>query len=372
MQKKNILFLINNLGGGGAEKVLVNLVNNMDKSKYNITLKTLVDQGVNKKFLSNDIKYEYVYKNGFRGTKYLYLLPKKYIYNKVVNGQFDVIVVYLQGVLTKIIANAPSSQKTIAYMHGDVQEGFFVKSFKSIEKFRSCFKTYDAIVSVSKSVENSFKSVYGIDEKLYVKYNTFDVKAIEQKSNENIECDISVDGFIKLCAVGTLKTIKGFDRLIKVLARLKIEGNNFILNIIGDGPEKSYLQRLVIDNKLEDNVFLKGFKSNPYKYISQSDLFISASHTEGFSSVVVESIILGVPVVTTDCAGMSEILGKNNEYGIIVKNDEDGLYNGLKSILIDTEILQHYKNKAKERAAFFSTENSVLEVEHLIDNIIAS
>ena len=108
MPKKNILFLINDLGSGGAEKVLVNLVNNMNKDKYNITLRTIIDQGDNKKYLANTVTYESIFRKGFRGIKYLHLLPKKYIYNKVAYGKFDVIVVYLHGVLTKIVANAPS------------------------------------------------------------------------------------------------------------------------------------------------------------------------------------------------------------------------------------------------------------------------
>src|SRR5699024_9284673 len=110
--KKNILFLMNDLGSGGAEKVLVNLVNHIDKTKYNITLRTLMDFGKNKEYVSNNVTYETVIKKKFRGAKYLYLLPKKYIYNKVASGDFDVIIVYLHGVLTKIVSHAPSSQKT--------------------------------------------------------------------------------------------------------------------------------------------------------------------------------------------------------------------------------------------------------------------
>lgn len=367
--KKNILFLINNLGGGGAEKVLVNLVNHLDKNKYNITLRTLIDNGENKQFLSHTVIYESVFKKGFKGMNYLHLLPNAYIYNKVARGQFDVIVVYLHGVLTKIVANAPTSQKTIAYLHGNMQRSLFIKSFKSIEEIQSCFKTYDAIVSVSKGVKDSFKAVSGIDEKLYVIYNTFEVERIKEKATEKIDHEYKHDGLIKLCAIGSLHKVKGFDRLIKVLAKIKKEGNDFILTIIGEGPDRSSLEQLIDDNNLEKNVFLIGFKSNPYKYISKSDLFISSSHTEGFSSVVVESVILGVAVITTKTAGMTEILGENDEYGMIVENNEDALYSGLKKLIESEEILNVYKQKVKKRSSFFSTQKAVKEVEDLIDAI---
>ncbi|MGO3184234.1 MAG: glycosyltransferase [Aequorivita sp.] len=367
--KKRILFLTNNLSGGGAEKVLVNLVNNMDKSKYDITLRTLVDQGENKQFLTNTVTYESVYKKGFRGLNYLHLMPKKYIYNKVAYGQFDVIVVFLHGVLTKIVANAPSSQKTIAYLHANMQNSPFIKSFKSKEKLQSCFKQYDAVVSVSKSVEESFKIVSGIEEKLHVIYNTFDVEGIKNKASEKLDEEYKEEGPIMLCAVGKLNKIKGFDRLINVLGKLKREGNIFILTIVGEGSDRSILEKLILKNNLTENVFLAGFQSNPYKYISKSDLLVGSSLTEGFSSVVVESVILGVPVITTDTSGMAEILGENDEYGIIVENNEKALYNGLGKMLRHKQLLNLYSQKVKGRSSFFSTQKTVKEVENLIDDI---
>lgn len=370
MERKKVLFLINNLGSGGAEKVLVNLVNHMNHELYDITLRTLIDQGSNKQFLSTSVKYEYIFKKGFRGTNYLHHFPSKFIYNKVAHGNFDIIIVYLHGVLTKIVANAPSSQKIIAYLHANMEHSPFIKSFKSKQKLQSCFTSYNAIVSVSKSVEDSFKTVSGFDNNLYVIYNTFDVKGIKNKSLEKVEEGCKIEGGIKLCSVGKLNKVKGYNRLLKVVKRLLEDNINIKLTIVGEGNERNELEGFINNNQMQDYVNLVGFHSNPYKFIVNSDLFVCSSFSEGFSSVVVESIILGVPVLTTECAGMEEILGEKNEYGMIVNNDEESLYQGLKDILLDSKLLQHYKLKAEERASFFSTEKSVLDVENLIDKII--
>ncbi|MBB6681531.1 glycosyltransferase [Aequorivita sp. 609] len=370
MAKKNVLFLINNLGGGGAEKVLVNLVNNLDKNKYYVTLRTLIDHGENKEDLNRTIIYESIFKKGFKGINFLHLLPKTYIYNKIAYGQFDVIIVYLHGVLTKIVANAPSSQKTIAYLHSNMEHSPFIKSFKSKKKLQSCFNSYNAIVSVSKSVEESFKNVSGIDNNLHLIYNTFDVQGIKDKSLENIEDGSKLIGEIKLCSVGKLNKVKGYQRLLKVVKRLVAEDIHITLTIVGEGRERRTLEDFITRSQLQNYVKLVGFQLNPYKYIADSDLFVCSSFSEGFSSVVVESIILGVPVLSTDCAGMHEILGKNNEYGMIVENDEESLYRGLKDIVLDSELLQQYKRKAEKRASFFSTEKAVLDVENLIDKLI--
>src|SRR5690606_21440388 len=369
MKKKKVLFLINNLGGGGAERVLVNLVNNMDFTKFDVTVRTLIDKGENKQFLSSQVNYESVFKKGFKGLGYLHLLPKKYIYNKIAHGSFDVIIVYLHGVLTKIIANAPKEQKTIAYLHANMTQSPFIKSLKTKEKIQNCFKTYNAIVSVSKSVEDSFKEVSGLNEKLHVIYNTFNVNKIKENSLENVEVGIFEDNFLNIISVGRLTKVKGFDRLISVMSKLKNDGINFNLVIVGEGVERENLKKIIQDNELGNKVKLIGFHVNPYKFINKSDLFVSSSLSEGFSSVVAESIILGIPVLTTETAGMKEILGENNEYGIVVNNDENSLYEGLKKLLLDKELLNHYKLKAKERSSFFSTEKSVKDVENLIEKI---
>lgn len=367
MKKKKVLFLINNLGGGGAERVLVNLVNNMEFTKFDVTVRTLIDKGENKQFLSSQVNYESVFKNGFRGINYLRLLPKKYIYNKVAHGIFDVIIVYLHGVLTKIIANAPKEQKTIAYLHANMTQSPFIKSFKTKDKIQNCFKTYNAIISVSKSVEDSFKEVSGLNEKLHVIYNTFNVKKIIESSLESVETGIYEDNVLNIISVGKLNKVKGYDRLISVMGKIKNDGINFNLIIVGEGAERENLEKIIQDNELENKVKLIGFHVNPYKFIDKSDLFVSSSLSEGFSSVVAESIILGIPVLTTETAGMKEILGENNEYGIVVNNDENSLYESLKKLLLDKELLNHYKLKANERSSFFSTEKSVKDVENLIE-----
>ncbi|MGO2103520.1 MAG: glycosyltransferase [Psychroflexus halocasei] len=368
---KNILFISNNLGNGGAEKVLVNLVNNMNHQKYNVTLRTIIDGGENKQYLNNNIKYDFLFKRYFKGINYLNYLPSKYIYKKLTHGNFDVIIVYLHGVLTKIISNAPSSQKTIAYLHANMESSPFIKSFKNKKQIQKCFNNYNAIVSVSKSVEESFKKVSGINKNLHVIYNTFDVENIKLKSREKLTDLVSTSHeVVKICSVGKLTKVKGYERLLIIIKRLRDEKINLKLTIVGDGEQKEILNNFIRRNNLDNDVQLVGFQSNPYKYIAESDLFICSSYSEGFSSVVVESIITGTPVLTTKCAGMAEIIGENNEYGVIVENDSESLYNGLKRLLTNKTELGHYTMKSKERSNYFSTENGVNQVENLIDKIL--
>lgn len=367
-----LLFLINNLGGGGAERVLVNLANCLAARGHDITVRVLADTGVNREFLSEKVRYEYVFHKGFRGMNYLHKLPHKWIYHKVCHGEFDVIIPYLQGVLTKIVTYAPASQKKVAWLHAEVigsSRLFKISAHKN--EFRRYFSQYDHVACVSNLSMVSLKEFTGLSEGISVIYNTFDVDGIADKAREKL-AEQSKDGFgtVKLISVGKLIEIKGYMRLIRVFNELvKKDNMDLSLSIIGEGEQRDEIERYAEENGIKERVFLPGFDANPYKYISKSDLFVCSSYTEGFSSVVAESLILGVPVLTTNCPGMDEMLG-NNEYGIITENSEEALYNGLKRILSSPELLSHYKLKAKERSSFFSPEKTVNAVEQMLEAVI--
>lgn len=99
--------------------------------------------------------------------------------------------------------------------------------------------------------------------------------------------------------------------------------------------------------------------------MKNADLYVCSSRREGFSTAVTEALIVGTPVVSTNCSGAYELLGDNNEYGIVTENDEDALYEGIKKILTEENLLQHYRKQAKIRGQRFSTEKTVKAVEDM-------
>ena len=103
-----------------------------------------------------------------------------------------------------------------------------------------------------------------------------------------------------------------------------------------------------------------------HQYVSKCDLFVCASHSEGFSTAATEALIVGTPVCTVEVSGMKEMLGENNEWGIVTDNDEEALYQGIKQLLDDPALLAHYKEKAAQRGKMFSTENTVKAVEDML------
>ncbi len=362
-----ILFLINSLGGGGAERVLVNLVNRMDKSKFEITVRTLVDSGVNRQTLSPDVHYEKIFSRGFRGLNFLDRIPG--IYRFVAHGDYDIIVVYLHGVLTRIVSKASRQQKTIAYLHANMENSPFMQQIIKAGTTDRVFAGYNRIVAVSKNVADSFVKMTGSTEKVCVKYNTFDVEGIREAAKDAIELPSRNQNEIRLCSIGKIEDVKGFLRMIPVLSKLRDQKIGFHWIIVGDGNQRKKLEQEIAANHLDDRITLAGYQENPYKFLSKSDLLVCSSFSEGFSSVVAESLILGVPVITTDCNGMREMLGDHNEYGIIVENSGTGLYNGLYKLLTSVDMIKMYRERAKQRGTVFMPESTVKSVEKMLEEV---
>ena len=149
----------------------------------------------------------------------------------------------------------------------------------------------------------------------------------------------------------------------------KITGGNVIdieLILVGNGDKYNELNKYIVENKLEKDVTLLGFKENPYKYVRASDLFVCSSISEGFSLVIGEAMAVGVPVVSVDCPGPNEILDYG-KYGKIVNNSEEDLYNGIKEMINNKVLYEKYNNKSNERGKMFSINKFINEVENILD-----
>lgn len=366
-----VLFLINTLGGGGAERVLVNLVNNMDRSKYDITVKTMFCGGVNEKRLSPSIRYECKKAPLFRGiAKVFCCIPAPWLYRYFIGTEsYDIVVAYMHGAPTKVIVGCPDPHVIkITWLHtGDpAHSTFFDFWFRKKDAF-AAYRSCDAIVGISKTVRDAFSAYTGIEDRMKLVYNTNDTQLILEQSKADAQLP-----FLKtrplVCSVGRAVREKGYDRLIDAAIRLTKEGHAFDLAIVGDGDCFEALSEQVKQASAEEYIHLLGFRENPYPVMKAADMFVCASRQEGLSTVVAEAMILGTPVISTQVSGAEEMLGEQNEYGLVVPNSAQGVYDGLRQWLEDTALLSHYREQAVLRAPFFSTETTVRQVEELFDS----
>ena len=364
MQK--ILFLIHDLGQGGAEKVLVNLVNNMDCSRFDITVMTLFDSGENRQFLKKRVKYKTWCKKMIPGNSHLMkILSPEQLHKLIIKEHYDIEIAYLEGPCARVISGCVDpSVKKLAWIHIEQHTAErAAASFRSIAEAKACYRRFDRIICVSQTVKQDFEQALQIPVPHEVLYNTNESDKIVRLSQEDVEQGMIGSDEIKLVGVGKLLKSKGFDRVIRIVKRLKEQGYPIHFYVLGDGPERSNLQEYIQQNGLERNVTLLGYQLNPYKYIAKCDLFVCASFAEGFSTAATESLIIGIPVCTVEVSGMKEMLGENNEYGLVVENNDKDLYQGIKRFIVEPGLLEYYRKQAEMRGKDFSTKKTVKAVE---------
>ena len=364
MQK--ILFLIHDLGQGGAEKVLVNLVNNMDCSRFDITVMTLFDSGENRQFLKKRVKYKTWCKKMIPGNSHLMkIFSPEQLHKLIIKEHYDIEIAYLEGPCARVISGCVDpSVKKLAWIHIEQHTAErAAASFRSIAEAKACYRRFDRIICVSQTVKQDFEQALQIPVPHEVLYNTNESDKIVRLSQEDVEQGVIGSDEIKLVGVGKLLKSKGFDRVIRIVKRLKEQGYPIHFYVLGDGPERSNLQEYIQQNGLERNVTLLGYQLNPYKYIAKCDLFVCASFAEGFSTAATESLIIGIPVCTVEVSGMKEMLGENNEYGLVVENNDKDLYQGIKRFIVEPGLLEYYRKQAEMRGKDFSTKKTVKAVE---------
>ena len=366
-----ILFLIPTLGQGGAEKVLVNLVNNMDPDKFDVSVIALFGGGVNEQFLKPHIHYRAIFKKIFPGNSHVMkLFSPKTLHRLFVKEHYDIEVSYLEGPSARIISGCEDTNvKLITWIHVEQHTLEVVaSSFRNKEEALACYKRFDQTVCVSEYVRKDFASIVPLDKPISVLYNTVESDAISKMANEDIEAAFSGDRY-NLIAVGTLKQSKGYMRLLRIIKRLKDENYCVRLYVLGIGPLQKEMEQFIDEHQLQDDVVLLGYQTNPYKFVGKADCLVCASFAEGFSTAVTEALIIGVPVCTVEVSGMKELLGYHNEYGIVTDNSEDALYQGICSMFDDPSFLKYYQKKALERGAAFNTTKTVKAVEEMLERI---
>lgn len=363
-----VLFMIPHLGHGGAEKVLVNLVNHMDYSRFQITVMALYDEGVNRQFLREEVTYTYCLRRSFPGIAHvLKLFSPSFLYHRFVKDRYDIVISYLEGQTARIISGCKDEKtKKISWIH--VEQHTLEQTaalFRNVREMRKCYGSFDRTVCVSEFVRNDFSKIASV-QNVTVLYNTIESEKVRQLAEEMVEDGLFCPDEIKLCGVGTLKKSKGFDRLIGIHIRLRKEGYPVHTYILGEGVEEERLKQMVKEAQMESTVTFLGYQTNPYKYLAKCDLFVCTSFAEGFSTAATESLIVGTPVCTVEVSGMKEMLGAHNEYGVVTKNDDEAFYSGVKSLLDDSEQMMHYKKQAIIRSNIFDTDSTVRAVEEFL------
>lgn len=362
---KKVLFVIPDLRGGGAERVLVNLVNHLDKSRFSVTLLSIFDCGENKKRLSPDIAYRFIFKKQFRGNSHLFkALSPAQLYRQWIPETYDIVVSFLEGTAARLVSGCGDEHiRKLCWIHTSLRDSsVLAQGFRSAEEAKRCYAAFDQIVCVSEGVRQDFAQATGLDD-MAVCYNPIDSESIRALAKQAPPVEVDAN-MLNLCAVGRLVPVKGFARLIPILRRLLDEGLLVHLYLCGEGAQRQKLEQAAQDAGVTPYVTLTGFLDNPYALMARCDLFVCSSFREGFSSAAAEALLCHLPVVTVDVPGMAELL---NGSGVICENDDEALYLALRDVLLDENKRHLLRQSAAKRSKFFDIHSSVRAIEALLE-----
>lgn len=384
MQKK-ICFYINTFVVGGIEKVLIEILKNIDKKKFDVTLLIglkLDELEKLKSELPSDIKVEYILKDNFfcknKKKKSLGILKKsekifdesfswlkKIMFKKILLEKIKDMEIVIDFDMTLASYADIISNKIITFCH------FSPKNYNRGIKRRQIkhgkrLNNYDKVVMISDEMKNEAIEMYPfLENKLVRLYNSFDIERIKKLSLEEVRDEKIKEKYI--LGIGRLEeTQKDFTTLIKAynLIEKEIEEKLFI---IGEGRHKENLEQLAKELGIENRVIFLGFKKNPYPWIKNASLFVHSSKFEGLPTVVIEALILGKLIVATDCpTGPKEILD-NGKNGILTKiGDEKELADAIKNILIEKNNNEYYIKNSMNKIKEFDSKNVMKDLEKIL------
>lgn len=383
---KNILFVVDERKLGGVSILLENLLNNLYITKYAIDILVLHNNGDRLENIDKNINIIYGSK-GFevidqdlksllRKFKLGLAIKKicmsyrlktgkiaKFIARQRKNmglANYDLEIAFKAGFCSAFVAYGNSKRK-INWIHEDY--GTYNRTKRYENTFKEIFNLFDKHITVSEDARKSFCKIYGNEYKTFVVENYIDTKVVLEKSNNEfyIKERIIDKSKLNLVTLGRFCPEKGFERIIKALYTLKQEMDitNIHTYIIGYGIYGEKLKKDIIRLNLKDNIDIiesDKITYNPYALMKECDMFVLSSLSESFGMVRVEALTLGLPVITTDVAYTKELI--QDKFGIIVENSEQGIYDGIKQAITNSEVVEKLKRQVKD----YSYENKNKEI----------
>lgn len=311
--KKKVIFIIDSLSCGGAEKSLVSLLPLLDYSKIDVDLMMISRGGVFESYIPKHVHIL----NSPKSRFFLYhickccfqlslrLFPKRHgaelrwqtmsvAYEKL-ERHYDVGIAYQQGFPTYYLVNKICAAKKIAWINADIVRAGYRSSFN-----RPFYERIDKVIPVSDVLCRMLQSSNFVDgHKLKTIYDILNVDLISQMSKDSIPFTISANVLI-ITTVGRMVAPKGYDLAVEAARRLKEKGLKFHWFFVGGGDLEAEINQMVINNGLSDSISLVGMTPNPYPYMAMADIYVQTSKFEGFGLTLNEARILNKPVISTN------------------------------------------------------------------------
>jgi len=396
--KKRLLFIIPSLSSGGGERSLVNLLNHLDYSAYEVDLFLLSREGLFERYLPAEVNVlplpepyrlfslpllRSLARLAARGrirlacNRLLYSVRHRFRRNAAVReqynwkylsaalprfgGRYDAAIGYLEKTSTYICVDKADAGKKIGWIHIDYDKMGMDAAFD-----RDYFRRLDRIVTVSEEcaavLHNRFPE---FRPKIGVIYNIVSPALIRRLADEDVsEGPAKQAGEVVIVSIGRLHPQKNFELAVEACRELVERGHNVRWNVIGEGDERERLTRLIAANGLADRFRLLGLRANPYPYLRQADIYVQTSRYEGKSIAIDEAKIMGKPIVVTNFSTAKDQIRDGCE-GLVVEMNARAVAAGVERLIVDERLrLELCRNLSALR---LGTEQEIEKLYRLLD-----
>lgn len=370
-----VIFIVDNLNAGGAERVIRTLADKFNKNIFEVTLLLFNynDNNQRKYTLPSNINIVILNRNKkfalFALTKTIRKISPDIVFSTL--APVNIICILAKLLIRDNTIKFIIRETTIKSI--SIENTKKRKIEKLIYKYliRSFYNYADSIIALSEGAKRDLVENFGvIESKVKVIYNPLDIEEITEKSLENVQ-GLNPES-IKIVCVGSLLKSKGHIFLIQAIEILIKEYQYPIeAYFIGNGKMKDVLYNEVSKRNLISNIHFLGFRTNPYKYVRNSDIFVLPSLWEGFGNVIIEAMACNTPVISTSCeSGPKEII-TNTVNGLLVEpHNIEALVNAIKSIIENEELRYRIVMNGAKRAQDFNVKIIVKEYENHVISLL--
>jgi len=361
------MFFIYRMGGGGAARTMLNIINHLDRTKFQPMLVTLDFAYTYEDYVRDDVEF---IKLPVKRLRQAIVPLSKLLRKEAPDLLFSTVPNYnTVAILAKILSRTKTKLivREAAYLGGTKKENITLKIYGLL------YRAAQRVIALSDGVKNNLITRYHVrEDKISVVYNPVDLRHIENESIKNIEeQDLFNQAKKVIITAGRLVPEKDHATLLQSFANIKPELNAHLI-ILGEGELDEQLKQQAAALGISERVSFLGFKQNPYSYIKRADVFTLTSTTEGFGHVLVEALALGVPIVSTRCnPGAEEILGEST-YGMLsdVGDVQSITQNLERALSLTDEERKKIILKGKKRANQFAADQIVEQYEQIFMQLL--
>lgn len=371
---KKVLFIMPDLPGGGAEKVLIDILRHWDYERCAVTLLLEFATGVYVGDIPRQVELKVLPASirAFRKASRMFgkcalsgicgdIFKRKL--RSFAGSGYDAIISFMEGPAVKLHSFlTDNARRNLSWVHIDMTQKHWSEAyFSNLEEERACYAAMDSVVFVSEQAKRGFESIFGnIGGERSVIYNLIDAEQIRVQAGTAHKPTVPSSPFV-ISMAGRLNRQKRYDRALEAAAILKKRGCDFELRIAGDGGLLPEMKEMAAQLGIEEKVRFLGFRKPAYADMAAGDVFLNSSEAEGYPLTLCEALCLGLPVVATDVSGAREILGEN-EYGIVVPQSPEAIADALMALYGSPSERKRMQTLALRRSGTFDVPGTMEKI----------